>query len=194
VQTNEYLNVLPSSDLCKHIIFVLTKVVGLGVDNPLVYQRAYLTCELEQLMDLTRNRRVQGNVLANQHVRDSFANGVSSCDKDRIGNQVAKETDLSTSRSLLDDDCPICFDRLLTLEESTNCHVCSASFHKDCIRRWIGLQQRDGASTCPNCRSAWQVQSSSSAAEDDGYVNLGALQGLSPVRDTSTYKRRRYGW
>ncbi|GKY94718.1 hypothetical protein MPSEU_000437300 [Mayamaea pseudoterrestris] len=178
-------------DVCKHMIFVLTKVVGLGVENRLVYQRAFVTTELEELFDMAKRRRVGGSVLANQRVRESFKNGASSC-----GGAVCGKDDSASGepvpRSLL-VDCPICFDRLQTLEECTTCLVCNAGFHKDCIRRWTGQQQRSGSPSCPNCRSAWPIEGKSSQVSDEGYVNLGSLQGQSPVRDASTYRRRRYG-
>jgi hypothetical protein len=180
---------------------VLTKVVGVDVDNPLAFQRAYLASELDELLIMSRDRQVGGSVMANQQVRESFARATAS-----PSGTANLEAHTPPRRSLANSDCPICFDRMLETDETTSCHaVCGATFHKDCMRRWIAAtrQQQNQAPTCPHCRSVWQSETSSlTAAGEEGYVNLGALQGQSPVRDTSTYydnrspayKRRRYGY
>lgn len=198
------------TDLCKHILFVTNKVVGLHMDNPLMYQRAYLTSELDQIFGMIRNRQVGGAVLANERVRESFAKATSP---GKSGSDLPCEDDKNSRRRSLDEDadCPICFDPMSDINETTFCReVCGANFHKDCIRRW--LSQQRGQPTCPNCRSIWhstgEATSSSATATSntirEGYLNFGALQGQSSVRDTSTYneygysygrsyKRRRYG-
>lgn len=172
-------------DLCKHIIFVLNKVIGLGFENPLVYQRAFVTSELEQLFALVRTRHVGACVLANQRVRETYVKGATS--------QSAADgsSDRKRCREEVGDDCPICFDRMESSGETTDCHVCGALFHEDCILRWIGQGQRSGAPSCPNCRSAWQM-GRDVVLSGEGYLNLGSLQGQPSVRDTRTYQRRRY--
>ena len=190
-------------DLCKHILFTTLKVIGLDISDPLSYQKAYLSSELEVLFEKLRTRRVGGAVLANAKVRAAVTGtSIPEDDDDKNGNNNKR-------RSLEDGDadCPICFDALTGLPDHqlTYCRgTCGANFHADCIRRWLAASSHQG---CPNCRQPWQqdaeagaagVTSNARRAASEGYANYGALQGQSPVRDTSTYyspgyyKRRRW--
>ena len=172
-------------DSCKHLLFVLLKVIGLAINDPLSYQKAYLTSELEVLFEKLRTRRVGGTVLANAHVRAAVA-GETRPDADDL--------ESSSKRRSLEDgdaDCPICFEDVkecpalqLTFCRST----CGANFHAECIRKWLGNGRNKG---CPLCRQPW-THASTTALPDatqspEGYFNLGSLQGQSAVRDTSTY-------
>jgi Ring finger domain/SWIM zinc finger len=204
-------------DLCKHIIFVLLKVVGLTPENPLSYQKAYLKSELEELLELLRSRRVgggsaiaDGSVMASAAVQTSFARmketgSTSVVLNDNDGDDIGVKR-----RSLEEDDdcdCPICFDKMDLHDkrnELTFCRAaCGTNFHVDCITRWL-KNAATAKKTCPNCRQVWigieNPKKQQKVEKDEGYVNLGALQGVSPNRDYSTYrsyssnKRRRTGW
>lgn len=173
-------------DCCKHLLFVLLKVVGLPRSNPLVFQRAYLSSELEHLFGLLSNRQVGGRsgVLANTSVRQTFA-------QLKTGSPVKPTTTTSNERRRsLDEnnDCPICFDPMSNKERLTFCQYgCGANFHTDCMTRWC----RSAQMSCPLCRCPWSSQPGNVAAspiQNEGYVNLGRLQGQSPIRDTSTYQ------
>jgi SWIM zinc finger/Ring finger domain len=182
------------NDLCKHIMFVTLKVIGLDKCDPRSYQRAYLKSELVDMVQLMRNRQVGGGTLANESVRKNYA-------ELKKGGEPQKSDDLHAPRRPLehDSDCPICFDSLCGSGEGaqllTYCRgTCGANFHADCIRAW----KTRGAATCPNCRQPWVEEhdpAKPANANSEGYVNLGRLQGQSLARDTSTYrwdKRRRY--
>lgn len=187
---------------CKHILFVLMKVIGIDSDSPLLYQAALISSELEQIFRCMENRRVGGGtnaVMANEQVRASYAASLKGeCDTTTNDDESGKD-----KRKTLDQDadCPICFDSLasgtLTFCRST----CGTNFHEDCIRRWLGQHRTDP--TCPNCRQPWQsTDGAPGSATKEGYANFGQLQGQSQQRDTSTYsqwspysygyKRRRY--
>mmetsp|Transcript_65382 Transcript_65382/g.77394 ORF Transcript_65382/g.77394 Transcript_65382/m.77394 type:complete len:353 (+) Transcript_65382:100-1158(+) len=185
-------------NLCKHILFVLLKVMGLDSSSPLIYQAAWISVELSGMFKSMNDRRrhVSGAVLANAAVRDTF---------EKL--QKGEETDLSPSvaRKAVDenDDCPICFDPLGGNEGGiTFCRGrCGANFHQVCIRHW--LQQNRQRPTCPMCREPWEDSKRKNCgdATPEGFTNLGQLQGQSQERDTSTYstwymssgyKRRRW--
>ena len=73
--------------------------------------------------------------------------------------------------------------------------VCGQNFHSECIKMWTS-QHRNNP-TCPSCRQPWmdpktgggkkRKSSDMDGGGDEGFVNLGSLQGQSRVRDTSTY-------
>jgi hypothetical protein len=156
------------NDICKHVMFVTLKVVGLEPDDPLAFQKAYIQSELDEILDKLKHRRAGGSFEANAQVQASY----------KAIKEGSSES-MPPAKSLHDDvDCPICFDTLLQ-GARTHCWVCRTNFHADCIQRWSTLNK-----TCPNCRSAWQLKPNE---KKDGFINLGVLQGQSPVRDTSTY-------
>lgn len=174
-------------NLCKHILFILLKVMAVPPHSPLVYQAAWIGSELEEMFQGMRQRfrHVSGAVLANKAVRDGYAKLSRGEDLDYKGAQgdigVARRTDV--------DDCPICFDTLGTGTTTTYCRAqCGATFHQGCIRHW--LQQHRTKPTCPMCRGPWGEAFGgklNGVAQSEGYTNLGRLSGQSPVRDTSTY-------
>lgn len=189
-------------NLCKHLLFVMLKVVGLPARHQLVYQSAYLTEELEEINKLmqTRLQRLGRDVVANAEVQKVHAD---------LKNGIKAEDDTAVARKDVNEaDCPICFDNLgsntslLTFCKGT----CGTNFHKECIKLWTRQpSHQHSGPTCPACRQPWQDvetggrKAGESSSRNEGYENLGRLQGQSPIRDTSTYhsrydgyKRRRY--
>ena len=181
-------------NLCKHILFVLLKVMSLDPNSPLIYQAAWIESELRAMFGqmLIRFRNVSGaynNVMANEAVRATFAklekgDDVEDDDDNKDGSHAER-------KAMEEDDCPICYDPMVKTEATTYCRArCGANFHQECIRGW--LRQQGQKATCPMCREPWEVKS---VASPEGYTNLGKLQGQQSTRDTSTYssyKRRRY--
>ena len=168
--------------LCKHILFVLLKVMGVDPNSPLIYQAALLENELKEMFECMANRRVGGmdaRVLANEQVRSTYAASLKQTDDD-----VSTSTSGVQRRTLEQDaDCPICFDTMAE-GELTFCRVtCGTNFHEDCIRRWLGQHRTNP--TCPNCRQPWlSHDDSTSSPKKEGYTNLGQMQGLPSERDT----------
>mmetsp|Transcript_4516 Transcript_4516/g.8068 ORF Transcript_4516/g.8068 Transcript_4516/m.8068 type:complete len:285 (-) Transcript_4516:189-1043(-) len=201
-------------NLCKHLLFAMIKVVGLPINNSLVYQSAYLAEELVEIIGMLqqRTRQLGRDVVAKEAVRlqhESTKNGGEAttnnddddCDCDSK----------SASRKEIEGDCPICFDPLGSNSSLlTFCQVaCGSNFHRECIQMWTRQPAQRENPTCPACRQPWvdvrtggkktQSRSSIKNEHSEGYENLGSLQGQSSVRDTSTYhepydgyKRRRY--
>ena len=64
-------------NLCKYILFVMLKVVGLESHSPSVYQAAYLMNELEDIVHRLKERRVsvelRSDVVAKAAVRRGFS-------------------------------------------------------------------------------------------------------------------------
>ena len=198
------LFIITKGNLCKHILFVMLKVIGLQSSNNLVYQSAYLTNELEEIINLlqARTRLLGRDVVANEAVREAIKKGETKADTKEDDSKMA-------SRKEVEGDCPICFDPLgANLNLLTYCKAaCGSNFHKGCIQMWTSQPKQRVDPSCPACRQPWvDVESGGKrkpapkSPRDEGYTNLGSLQGQSPVRDTSTYhsspyygyKRRRY--
>jgi len=111
-------------NLCKHLLFALIKVVGLPTASPLVYQSAYITQELDTIIEMLRNRAVQlqtggvgtaaSNILANEAVHHCFqdqkkGNRIPDHDHDYNHNHDAN-TESIQRQEIQGADCPICFD------------------------------------------------------------------------------------
>lgn len=198
-------------NICKHLLFVMLKVIGLPVNNNLVYQSAYLTEELDEIIGLLQNRTRQlgRDVVANEAVKQQF----DAMNKgEAAATSAKKEEDSKIVAKEVEGDCPICFDPLGSnnLSLLTFCkQACGSNFHVECIKMWTNQPSQRGKPSCPACRQPWvdvktggkkKAVAPKRSAGDEGYANLGSLQGQSPVRDTSTYhsspyydyKRRRY--
>jgi hypothetical protein len=186
-------------NLCKHILFIMLKVIGLPSSSPLVYQAAYLQSELEEIFTNLRSRRVGGIVMVNASVTSAFASLQSG------KAVVVPESSVGgVARRCLtagDSDCPICFDatNVGLMSSLTYCRAaCGTNFHAACIQTWLDQKMRQKDKTCPNCRQPWQGAAKSGKkgqirpTYDEGYANLGSLQGQSPHRDTSTYASSPY--
>ena len=187
-------------NLCKHLLFVMLKVVGLPVNSALVYQSAYLTNELDEILAMLQARtlRLGRDVVANEAVRQrhtDMKNGESA-------DAVDSGTSLVQRKEVEGIDCPICFEELGTdLSQLTYCQqTCGTNFHSGCMQMWIGQAAQRDDPTCPNCRQPWMDKKAIAhdrkkdgrQNQDEGYQNLGNLQGQSLVRDTSTYHS--YDW
>ena len=112
----------------------MLKVVWLPSSSPLVYQAAYLTEELEEIMGQLRARtgRLGKSVVADEYVQEMYAAMKS-------GESVKLEEDSKTAaRKEITGDCPVCFDELGTVESHlTYCkHTCGTNFHEQCIKIW----------------------------------------------------------
>ena len=194
-------------NLCKHLLFVMLKVVGLPVSCHLVYQSAYVTPELETILDAlqARTTRLGRDVVANNAVRQQHSKN------QKLGSNGAEGVALATASSVArkeveGGECPICFDDLgSNLSQLTFCRqTCGTNFHAACMHMWTKQAAQRENPTCPACRQPWADAGKAGKEErggrGEGYDNLGSLQGQSRARDTSTYssgyneyyKRRRH--
>ena len=194
-------------NLCKHILFVMLKVVGLESHSPLVYQAAYLTNELEDIVQRLQERRasvgLRSDVVAKVAVRKRFSD---LTEKEAVD---VSETPVEegVQRQPIEGSCPICFDELGTNQSLLIfCKkACGINFHKECIKMWTSQQNQNSEPTCPNCRQPWIDVATGGGSRtgvtkrqgrtgrvDEGYTNLGDLQGQRRNRDTSTYESNEY--
>eukprot|EP01038_Epipyxis_sp_PR26KG_P004194 gene4194-5965_t len=182
--------------LCKHIIFVMIKVLKLPSTSPLVFQNALLQSELQEIFVQYDTRKSQNNssdngVLARKEVIDMYSKISSSVNStsDNNSNSADKLEEINFG---LDVDCPICFDCMKdSVEPLEKCDTCHKYVHQDCIRRWI-----ERSPSCVYCRGDWRKESlHSNDIGTGGYVNMAALQGISQTRPPPSYGRYRgYGY
>lgn len=189
--------------LCKHIIFVMIKVLQVDRNSDLIYQNALLQSELSEIF--IRAPPLHNGVLANRNVVNAYKKAVHGEPIDLTKEEKSVEVEVAVVvEKKPEGECPVCFDSLeVALNLLDSCSTCRNFIHRECLQNWIKVKR-----TCCYCRSPWcshgaapahgSSSSSSGAgaaagvARDEGYVNLGAIQGLSGRRDTSSYYYGRY--
>ncbi|RYH22975.1 hypothetical protein EON65_18470 [archaeon] len=194
--------------LCKHIIFIMVKVLQVPKQSELVYQRALLQTELAQIFATAPEPAA--SVQAKKEVVVAYNNSMGT-DHGEMGNGTSSSSISAPATAPAAPvnekkpvgDCPVCFEDMCGGEALESCHTCRNYLHKGCLAMWLKVQP-----TCCYCRQVWrafgaaEVRLSAGAKEfgggrNEGYVNLGGLQGQAERRDTSTYARnwrRGYGY
>lgn len=113
---------------CKHIYFVLLKVLKLEDDNKQFYSEE----EFKEIKDKFKDFSVyDSNVKADESIINKWK---------------------LFSKKDVDDVCPICLDDLQNGEELDYCKaVCGKYVHKECFKLW----SRSKNSVCVFCKSKW---------------------------------------
>ncbi|KAI0664601.1 hypothetical protein C8Q70DRAFT_1987 [Cubamyces menziesii] len=181
---------------CKHILFIFLKVLQVTQKSGYWYQKALLTSELE---DIFANAPPAPAAVAHERIRNAYAQAT--------GKAVASSSQAKTKKRLpeKEDDCPVCYENMHGVAEKllTFCEECGNGLHKECFQQWANTAL--GNVTCVFCRAKWTLPASAGAGRaaarsTEGYLNLAAVAGVSPVRDTSSYYhgptrgRRYYGF
>ncbi|SCV71974.1 BQ2448_4668 [Microbotryum intermedium] len=170
-------------NFCKHILFVMLKVLQVSQGSNLWYQAALLQSELEEIF-----------VGARPAPQDEQTRRAQAVYRKAVGKfETTEAEDTSTKKRVPEegDACPVCYEDYEAgkVQGLVFCESCGNGLHAGCFRSWSRQQN-----TCVMCRAPW-VYSSTSAASGrgagasvrEGYVNLGQSLGISRVRDTSTY-------
>lgn len=144
--------------LCKHICFVLFKVLKESVDknNTNLFQTHYLNSEeKEKAINKINNLNIYDNDFVNKKYLEKY--------------EKLKNTDPKTLFSVKkefkqEDDCPICYDTLEEVKKCVQCPVCNNILHVICMNKWLS----SGNQNCPYCRSeCWSNYNS-----ENNYINL----------------------
>lgn len=177
---------------CKHILFVLLKVLRVSPRSHLVYQKALLQVELREIFrhadEITHCSVQAKNEVVRAYNERMSVSGNSSNSADAVA--------INALRLEPEGECAICFDIMTGKDTVKMCSTCKNFLHQECLEKWLSQ-----SATCCYCRSVWPVAlsegrgSKSSAAEraGEGFLNLGALQGMSGERDTTTYRESHWG-
>ena len=170
--------------LCKHILFVMLKVLRVPQNSPLIYQKALLQAELRSIFDaappIPSHGVVASNVIVNayqQATGKSPGKGSSSCSAEEV---VEEEGDVVDEEC----DCPICFEAmpLKVTEALERCCACKKRIHKDCIEHWFKHSKN-----CPMCRGPWLSAAAAlkrglekrGRGDAGGYINISASGNVS---------------
>ena len=120
---------------CKHLFFVLIKVLKIEKSSYLIYQNAFLPEELEQIYSQTPD--VTNDILASSTIRDHYA--VLTGEKPLLAVEDIKSENISDEtssfgikrKSFENEDCPICCEEMNTTEKLSWCKKsCGKNFHE----------------------------------------------------------------
>lgn len=126
---------------CKHLIFVLNKVLKVHHHDNVMYQVSLLDSEVDEIM---RNApsTTSPEVMADEAVQESFENS------QEIGGNV-------------EESCSICFDPVDPADvgeaSAVYCASCRKGFHGACMAKFQSVQEGQSVN-CPLCRSKWDGQ------------------------------------
>jgi len=77
---------------------------------------------------------------------------VPQADKMEYGGLISCDDSNKTSKQIMNDACPICFD---TFENQHKVALleCGHGFHSTCIAKWLGVCTEKRTATCPLCKN-----------------------------------------
>lgn len=151
--------------LCKHIVYVLIKV--LKAPEYMRYQQALLSSELREIFR-------QAGPLLSQH-------GVYNNDGQR--KPCEGECPICCDDMSIDEQTVWC----------RAASGCGNNLHKECFNNWAASRSEGWHVTCPYCRATWQADCDLKSAVttgsvgSEGYLNIADQLGISTKRDHSTY-------
>ncbi|GAB0495828.1 hypothetical protein MMPV_007135 [Pyropia vietnamensis] len=183
-------------DPCKHILFVMHRVLKVDRLDPCLWQTSLLPSELARIFGAAPPSGEGRGLLASPAVRASYAAAT--------GRQPAAGGDPDAARPTADiavadgrrplsdgDDCPICCEEIGAgdLAATDWCRSCKNNVHTQCIGKWLGVKAAAGEpATCPMCRAGWHTgggprgtgrraaaAAAAAARPEGGYVNLASV-------------------
>lgn len=164
-----------NGNLCKHIIFILHRVLKVSRRSPLIYQQALLTSELNEIFAKADAQNNDLSILAEQPILDAFR---ARTDNPDVMVTTKVRTTIEQKPIHDDDECPICFESMIN--ETKNILFCSTScgnnIHKNCFDKWRQAKLSMNESvTCPFCRIEWKtIEEKTHQNHPQGYLNLAA--------------------
>ena len=173
---------------CKHIIFILVRVLGQSQQSPLAVADELSDEELVLIFSEADARGA--GVAAAVQAGDEVVVAVTGKAPAAAAAAAAAADEPKPVAKPAEGDCCICFEGLLTGHADPAslcaCSVCQNSLHKDCIAAWLTR-----GTACPYCRSPWlafgeaPVDAAARPKFQDGYRNFADAAGLDS---------RRQGW
>jgi hypothetical protein len=160
------------------------KVLELPPNSDLIYQKALTKSELKFILT-NRTPDIPNEVLATDNVRAVY--GILHNPQPR--------------KALADSCCRICYQSFNVKggEPVYYCHLCGINLHKDCWDKYsLRCSVDKKVPVCIFCKTP-NLGIGTNLDAEEGYLNMGSLQGSPKVRDSSTYnpyffdeRRRRF--
>lgn len=155
---------------CKHILFVLLRVLGLSLDEACVWRQSLRPCQVARLVGTPTFPDVLAGARARERFHQLWAGRPASNNKATDARQ-----ENSSGRPLDGVACPVCLEEMSPVAPQgaiLTCRTCRNAVHAECFARWKRSRARRAA-TCVVCRSRWR-QPNWRQTEQEQYLNLAA--------------------
>jgi len=192
--------------VCKHVLFVMLKVLRVPAAHPLLWQAALLPNELEYIFAHAPEpgAAAAGGVLASDAARAAVAAATGralsiepapDAGAGALPPPAAAGAPAATAHEPT-ADCPICYEELgADASALVSCGVCRNSLHAQCQEAWAVNKIKGGRpADCVFCRAPWPVVPAAGGAgaavaavagvaQSGDYLNVAPLVGVSSVRE-----------
>lgn len=144
---------------CKHILFVLIRVLGVSPDDVCLLQSTLFPSELRRLLGQPTSPDAFADAALRHRFHQLFFNRKQ---EQRSGDNVEVEDGTS---------CPICLDEMKKEEKIVACGTCRNPIHEQCFVKWKGSKiNSNRMASCVMCRAPWKDED----YDEDLYLNLSA--------------------
>ncbi|KAI8050991.1 hypothetical protein BDF22DRAFT_694289 [Syncephalis plumigaleata] len=140
---------------CKHVLFVMIKVLRVPHNNPLIWQRALVPSELRAIFaHATPDLAVAGKEASRKAKRAGLL-----LKKQKMLKRVRKFAP-TVIRRPIEGDCPICYEELVETDSYNPilwCQLgCGNNLHRVCFNQWKKMKAASNKEvTCVYCRKSW---------------------------------------
>ncbi|CAN0907216.1 Mitogen-activated protein kinase kinase kinase 1 [Linum grandiflorum] len=140
---------------CKHIFFVLIRVLGVPLDDSSLRRRTLRPCLLSRLLSSPSSPESLAGVSVRRRFHQLFFDFLVRRQREQ---QQQEEEDNDIVKTETGE----------AAVAVAACGTCRNVVHQECLRRWKRSRGRRGA-TCVICRARWRGH-----GDEDKYLNLGA--------------------
>lgn len=158
--------------VCKHVCFVLFRVTkifnkkengiyfGKDTEFPTLFFDTHKLSDNEQdYVDSFLNKKQFGTDVISETLKMKYL--------ERINNHSCSIFSQSTKVIDSDDECPICYDKLLSEDTLLSCPECKNHVHSKCMEKWLEYNK-----SCVYCRSEIWTKLNDKSSNNKNYVNL----------------------
>ncbi|XP_054799315.1 uncharacterized protein LOC129303811 [Prosopis cineraria] len=141
---------------CKHVLFVLIRVLGVSLDDVCLRRRTLRPCQLHRLLGIPTLPESLAGATLRQRFHQLSSSGRSL--QEGALNQMIEIEEGST--------CPVCLEDMGKKEKVVACGTCENPIHEECFVRWKRSRGKRWV-RCVICRAKWRDMS-----EQVKYLNL----------------------
>jgi len=133
----------PAEAVCRHLVFVLHRVLKVPAASPLLWQLSFTDAEIER-------------VLAGPSKRPVSPKSSLRARRGRPEERAEAGAPAALRAPEPGESCPICMDAMTPDDALAGCGQCGNLAHNRCMRVWAEHRVAAGeAVTCPLCRADW---------------------------------------
>ncbi|RHZ59183.1 hypothetical protein Glove_365g213 [Diversispora epigaea] len=122
---------------CKHLLFVLLRILKVDRNSDLIFQKALVGFELKSIFNNSPNIVLQPNEMEVRQLK-----------------LLASRN--QRNRKSIEGNCQVCFDALGNQKILIWCEECGNNIHQECFTEWETSLPADQNVTCVYCRAEWE--------------------------------------